>query len=116
MTEGPIGALLERYAQPVYLLEAEPGEEGGLSGLLDRIGNAAWVTGAELTHGTLRIGVADGSSAGRELIAAAAAAGVALVRFERQRPTLEDVFLRLVDAHDTAAPADGAAPGSGAAA
>jgi len=116
VTEGPIAALLERYAQPVYLLEAEPGEETGLNRLLDRIGNAAWVTGAELSHGTLRIGVADGSSAGRELIAAAAAVGVALVRFERQRPTLEDVFLRLVDAHDAAVPADGPAPGRGSAA
>jgi ABC-2 type transport system ATP-binding protein len=116
VTEGPINELLERYAQPVYLLEAEPGAEAGLSALVDRIRGAAWVTGAELSHGTLRVGVADGSSAGRELIAAAAAAQLALVRFERQRPTLEDVFLRLVDAHDASASSSDPGRGSGAAA
>jgi len=109
VTEGPMDALLERYAQPVYILEAEPGTEAALPALVDRIRDAAWVTGAELSHGLLRVGIGDGATAGRELLAAAAAAGVSLVRFERQRPSLEDVFLRLVGAHD-------AADGTGAAA
>jgi ABC-2 type transport system ATP-binding protein len=98
VTEGPMDDLLERYAQPVYLLEAEPGTESRLSALADAIRGAAWVTGIELTHGVLRVGIGDGSSAGRELLAAASASGAALVKFERQRPTLEDVFLRLVGA------------------
>jgi ABC-2 type transport system ATP-binding protein len=98
VTEGPMDDLLERYAQPVYLLEAEPGAEAGLSTLADAIRSAPWVTGIELTHGVLRVGIGDGASAGRELLAAASTAGAALVRFERQRPTLEDVFLRLVGA------------------
>ncbi len=100
VTEGAMDDLLERYAQPVYILEAEPGAENTLAALADTIRGAAWVTGVELSHGILRVGIGDGSSAGRELLAAAVGANAALVRFERQRPTLEDVFLRLVGAHD----------------
>ncbi len=100
VTEGAMDDLLERYAQPVYLLEAEPGGEDALGRLGDAIRVAPWVTDVERSHGVLRVGVGDGSAAGRELMAAAVAADAALVRFERQRPTLEDVFLRLVGAHD----------------
>jgi ABC-2 type transport system ATP-binding protein len=100
VTEGAMDDLLERYAQPVYILEAEPGTEASLARLADAIRGASWVTGAELSHDVLRVGVGDGSSSGRELMAAAVAADAMLVRFERQRPTLEDVFLRLVGAHD----------------
>ncbi len=102
VTEGAMDDLLERYAQPVYLLEAEPGAENTLVALADTIRGAPWVTAVELSHGILRVGVGDGSSAGRELLAAAVGANAALVRFDRQRPTLEDVFLRLVGAHDDA--------------
>ncbi|MGZ6256761.1 MAG: ATP-binding protein DrrA1-3 family domain-containing protein, partial [Candidatus Limnocylindria bacterium] len=96
VTEGPMNDLLERYAQPVYLLEAEAGAEPALARLADAIRTAAWVGGFDLSRDVLRVAVADGARAGHELLAAAAAAGVELVRFERQRPTLEDVFLQLV--------------------
>ncbi|MGZ6372984.1 MAG: ATP-binding cassette domain-containing protein [Candidatus Limnocylindria bacterium] len=96
VTEGPMDDLLERYAQPVYLLEAEAGAEPALARLADAIRIAAWVGGLDLSRDVLRVAVADGARAGHELLAAAAAAGVELVRFERQRPTLEDVFLQLV--------------------
>lgn len=101
VTEGAMDDLLEQYAQPVYILEAEPGTEASLPRLVDAIRGASWVTGVELSHGVLRVGIGDGSSAGRELMAAAVGADATLVRFERQRPTLEDVFLRLVGAHDS---------------
>lgn len=96
VTEGPMDDLLERYAQPVYLLEAEPEARDGMAVLADAIRGAPWVGGLDLSHGLLRVAVADGARSGRELLAAAAAADLALVRFERQRPTLEDVFLQLV--------------------
>jgi ABC-type uncharacterized transport system ATPase subunit len=48
----------------------------------------------------LRIGVTDAATAGEELLRAAAAGSLRLVRFERQRPSLEDVFLRLVGRHE----------------
>jgi hypothetical protein len=44
--------------------------------------------------------VSDPGRAGRELLPAVVEAGVALAGFERVRPTLEDVFLRLVGRGD----------------
>ena len=96
VTEGPMDDLVERYARPVYLLESEPGGDRQLASFAETIRGASWVTGVDASHGILRIAVGDGSAAGRQLLAAAAAAGLALVRLERQRPTLEDVFLQLV--------------------
>ena len=104
VTEGPMDDLLERYAQPVYLVEAEPSASDGLSRLSEAIRGAPWVRGLELRHGLLHVVVADGTSAGRELLRAAAAADLALVRLERQRPTLEDVFLQLVGRTAESAP------------
>jgi ABC-2 type transport system ATP-binding protein len=105
VTEGPMDELLGQYAQPVYIVEAETDAGAELAALADRLRGAPWATGAEVDHGILRVSVDDGSRAGRELLAAITASGIALVRFERQRPTLEDVFLRLVGDDDGAAPA-----------
>jgi ABC-type uncharacterized transport system ATPase subunit len=46
--------------------------------------------------GALRVSVDEGADVGSRLLAAVAASGSSVARFERQRPTLEDVFLRLV--------------------
>ena len=54
------------------------------------------VTAVEPAHGTLRVTVGDRDAAPRQLLAALAAQDVTVIGFERQRPTLEDVFLRLV--------------------
>ena len=72
-----------------------------------RCDGAAWVAGVEEAHGVLRVAVHDEADAGRALLAAVAEHGVALLAFERQRPTLEDVFLQLVGrrAHDPGAAA-----------
>jgi ABC-type uncharacterized transport system ATPase subunit len=40
--------------------------------------------------------VSDVATAKRELLAAAVRAGLALTRYEMVRPSLEDIFLRLV--------------------
>jgi ABC-2 type transport system ATP-binding protein len=96
VTTGPMDELLARYAQPVYRLEPEEGQAPAVARLVESLRAAAWVTGVEEAHGALRVAVHDAGNAGRELLAAVAGHGVALVSFERQRPTLEDVFLQLV--------------------
>jgi hypothetical protein len=50
------------------------------------------------------VAIGDDASVSQDLLAALAAAKVPLLRVERQRPTLEDVFLQLVgrEAHDGA--------------
>ena len=47
----------------------------------------------------MRVHVRDPQVAGRELVAALFRAGVAVEVLERQRPSLEDVFLQLVGEH-----------------
>jgi ABC-2 type transport system ATP-binding protein len=96
VTTGPMNELLERYARPVYRIEPEDGQQAAMEQLAAAIAAAPWATAVDQAHGVLRVAVSDESIAGRELLAAVAAQGIALLAFERQRPTLEDVFLQLV--------------------
>jgi ABC-2 type transport system ATP-binding protein len=96
VSHGPMTELLGRYAAPVFRLEAEPGSEAALDRLGDTLRGVAWVDGVSGRDGALRVAVRDPTDAGRLILAAVAEAGISLLAFERQRPTLEDVFLRLV--------------------
>ena len=95
VVEGSLDELLERYAQPVWRVEAEPGEDAGLQALADRLRGLAWVTAAVAEHGVLTIAVSDVGVASRQLLPEVGDSGVAVVSVARARPTLEDVFLRL---------------------
>jgi ABC-2 type transport system ATP-binding protein len=107
VTTGPMDELLERYARPVYRLEPEEGQETAVGRLVAALRDAPWVAAVEEAHGVLRVAVHDEADAGRALLAAVTEHGVALLAYERQRPTLEDVFLQLVGrrAHDQGAAA-----------
>lgn len=107
VTTGPMDELLERYARPVYRLEPEDGQAPAVALLVQALRSASWVAGVVEAHGVLRVAVHDEADAGRALIMAVNQLGVALLVFERQRPTLEDVFLQLVGrrAHDPEAAA-----------
>jgi ABC-2 type transport system ATP-binding protein len=95
VVEGTLAELLDRYALPVYRVEAEPSQATALEELATRLRAADWVTGAVVEHGLLTVAVADPAQASRELLPAITAAGVAIVSVARARPTLEDVFLQL---------------------
>ncbi len=95
VAEAPLADLLDRYALPVWRIEAEPGEGAGLEALAASLGALPWVGGTSLEHGVLTVAVADPVAAGRELLGVVAASGVAVVDVGRAGPTLEDVFLRL---------------------
>ncbi len=96
VTEGSLAELLDRYAQPIYRLDPEPGQTGAVARLITALRGSEWVTRVDEVHGELRVTVADPQRAATELLPAVVAAGVALGSYERVRPTLEDVFLRLV--------------------
>ncbi|HEU0234930.1 MAG TPA: ABC transporter ATP-binding protein [Candidatus Limnocylindrales bacterium] len=96
VTDGPLDALLDEYAGPVYRLDPEPGQPAQVAALVAALDAADWVTTVVLDGGVVSVSVRDPATGGRALLAAVVDAGVALVGFERQRPTLEDVFLRLV--------------------
>jgi len=107
VTTGPMDELLERYARPVYRLEPEDGQAPAVARLVEALRGAPWATSVEETASGLRVAIGDAADAGRQLLALVAAQEVALLAFERQRPTLEDVFLQLVgrNAHDAGAAA-----------
>jgi hypothetical protein len=95
---------LDRFALPVYRVEAEPGQAAALEALAARLQALDWVTGTALEHGLLTVAVADPSRAARELLPAIIAEGVSVISVARARPTLEDVFLRLTgDGREAAA-------------
>ena len=104
VVEGSLAELLDRFALPVYRVEAEPGQAAALESLAARLRDADWVTGAAVEHGLLTVAVAHPERASRELLPAITAEGLSVISVARARPTLEDVFLRLTgDQRDAAA-------------
>jgi ABC-2 type transport system ATP-binding protein len=96
ITEARQDELLERYAVPAFELEAEQGFAEPLKAWVDTLRQMSWVTSVATDTRTARIVVNDVEKAKRELMASAVGAGLVLTRYEMVRPSLEDVFLRLV--------------------
>ena len=96
VTEGTLEALLARYASPLYRLDPEPGQEAVLGALAVTLRATAWIDGVTERDGRLTVSVTDEAAASAGLLPLVVAAGVRLAAFERVRPSLEDVFLRLV--------------------
>jgi ABC-2 type transport system ATP-binding protein len=107
VTTGPMDELLERYARPVYRIEPEDGQAARVARLADALRAAPWAASVEAIPSGFRVAVDDDPNAGRDLLAMVVAHEVTLLGFERQRPTLEDVFLQLVgrNARQSGAPA-----------
>ena len=96
VTEAPIDELLARYALPLYRLVPESGEDAALARLATALRSVPWVDRVDVDGVGMTVGVTDEEAASRELLRAVVAAEVRLASFERVRPDLEDVFLRLV--------------------
>ena len=103
--EAPIDELLERYAQPIYTIEPEPGQADALAHLVAALQGHPWLREIRREHSLLRVIVSDAAVAGPALLPLLAGTGIALVRFERARPSLEEVFLHLVAVRNTSAAA-----------
>jgi ABC-2 type transport system ATP-binding protein len=98
IAEAPIGELLARHARPILELDPEPGQDAAVTALAADLRAAPWARDVRVDHGVLRVFVTDAEQAAAEALPLVVAAGVHLARFERVRPTLEDVFLELVGA------------------
>jgi ABC-2 type transport system ATP-binding protein len=94
--EAPIDELLERYAQPIYEIEPEPNQPGAIDRVADAIRGQRFVREVRPDVDRLRVFVSEPKVAATELLPLVSASGVAVERFERARPSLEDVFLLLV--------------------
>jgi ABC-2 type transport system ATP-binding protein len=105
VTASPMDELLARYATPTYVIETAPADDATLGTLAAALHVLPGVDAVDVAHGTLRVTVQEGDAAARQLLAGLTAQDVTVISFERQRPTLEDVFLRVVghEGHGAAA-------------
>jgi len=88
--------LLARYAVPAFELACEPAEAARLAEWARALEAEPWVQSVTPHNGAVRVVARDVAAAKARLLPAAVAAGLPLTRYEMVRPSLEDVFLRLV--------------------
>jgi ABC-2 type transport system ATP-binding protein len=91
-----VADLQERYARPTYEIELEPHQGEAADTLEALLRAASWAEGVTRAGDTLRLGARDTRAASYALAPLCAQAGVAVSRLERGRPSLEEIFLRLV--------------------
>jgi ABC-2 type transport system ATP-binding protein len=96
VTEGPLDELLGRFALPLYRLDPEPGQAAAVAALAARLATVDWVDRITAQGDGLVVSVSDATLASGELLPLIVSEGIRLATFERARPSLEDVFLRLV--------------------
>jgi ABC-2 type transport system ATP-binding protein len=87
--------LLERYAQPVFEAEVESIAMADL--WAHELMNQPWIAGIKVIDEKVRITVKDIAFAREELLRSAVKHKVILRRYEETRPSLEDVFIQLVN-------------------
>jgi ABC-2 type transport system ATP-binding protein len=96
VVEGTIDELLDRYAQPIYELEPEPHQPAAVERLAGLMRAQSWTREVRTEPDRVRVFVKDPRVAGPAMLPLLASSGVELVRFKRARPSLEDVFMQLV--------------------
>ena len=97
VTEARQEELLSRYAIPAFELESEDGFVEQATQWAQGLRTLSWVARVSVNGPTVRVVVRDVERARRELLASALQAGLVLRRYEAVRPSLEDIFLRLVN-------------------
>jgi ABC-2 type transport system ATP-binding protein len=100
ITEAPQAELIARYATPAFEVEAGNGQSGPLGAWADGLRASKWVESVVVVGRTARVLVSDVETARRELLASVVQSGLALTRYEMVRPSLEDVFLKLVNGEE----------------
>jgi ABC-2 type transport system ATP-binding protein len=101
VADATMAELQARFAEPVFAIELEPGQPTAQTDLLAALDQSALVEGVGRDGPVLRVAVSDASRAGPEILRILAASEVHVARFERLRPSLEDVFLRLVSSQQS---------------
>jgi ABC-2 type transport system ATP-binding protein len=98
----PLDDLLARYAAASYRLEPEPDQGEAMDTLRASLARQPWCAGLTDDGVAIIVAVRDEAAAAAGLLPLVVGVGVRLVRYERVRPTLEDVFLQLVARGQTA--------------
>lgn len=89
--------LLKRYTIPAFTLECEQDQEAAFTQWAQSLRGLAWVSNVKVAGCSARVVVRDMGVARTALLGQAAAARLALRRFEIVTPSLEDIFLQLVN-------------------
>lgn len=97
VTSGSRDALLAQYAVPAFEVEVDAQCGEGLTRWSNALGKESWVKTVLVDGLVARVIVSDVEVAKRELLASITQAGLILTRYEIVRPSLEDVFLQLVN-------------------
>jgi ABC-2 type transport system ATP-binding protein len=100
--ESGVGELLDRFAPPAYRVEVDPGQEPGIRLLVQALARQGWAGRVEVDGNGVRIQVKDPDVAAMRLVPLLGTSGLRISLVERERPTLEDVFLDLVGHDDDA--------------
>lgn len=87
--------LIARYAIPMLALETDDLDR--LTQLAAEVRQLDWAKAVELDGRRLTVTVNDLSTAQRELLSRAVTAGLVVTHYEQVKPSLEDVFLRIVE-------------------
>lgn len=95
IVQSPREELLNRYVQPVF--ELDSADVPAIQRWGELLKKQPWVTSVHVESQTARIVVNDVAQARAELLASALAQHIVLRRYEEMRPSLEDVFLKLVE-------------------
>ena len=89
--------LLKRYTVPAFEVACESGSEGQFDAWLQQLEQMNWVISIQPDGNSARVVVNDMDLARTSLLNQAAASHLPLRRIEVVTPSLEDVFLKLVD-------------------
>jgi ABC-2 type transport system ATP-binding protein len=98
LVSASVAELQERYAQPAFELELDPGQGDAAEQFIAAVRASRWAADVVRTADIVRVVASDAAAAGREILPLVAAHGIQVQRFERLRPSLEDIFLRLTAA------------------
>lgn len=108
----PQSELVERYAVPVFEFESDPSTADRVAEWLAGVRDMAWIdsigqdgaaangavtNGGAASGGPVRVRVHDVRAAKRELLASLLQAGVIVTRYEIVRPSLEEIFIHLIE-------------------
>jgi ABC-2 type transport system ATP-binding protein len=88
--------LMDQFVLPVFEVEGVPGAESDLQAWEGKLNRFPWFESGNVNAHTVRVQVKDLESARFGLLDSIRQAGLAIDRFEAVRPSLEDVFLKLV--------------------
>jgi ABC-2 type transport system ATP-binding protein len=88
--------LQAQFSPPVFVIELEPDHRADQVGLIEALERLPVVGGTSRDGAEIRVVTDDPTRAGPDILRVLAASGAHVARFERLRPSLEDIFLRLV--------------------